>query len=399
VTPLALYLHFPYCWSRCHYCAFNTVRWDPQQSERFLRTLLSEIERYGERLSDRSVTTVYLGGGTPSIFAADAIAAVLETVRARFRVAPDAEVTLEANPGTVRGDKFATLRRAGVTRLSMGVQSFHDAELTYLGRAHTSAVAEQAYAQARAAGFSNVNLDFIYALPGQSLERWRATLERATALRPEHLSAYALTIEPGTRFGAAEARGDLVVPDEAAQTRFFAFTRAFLAAAGYPAYEISNYARPGCACRHNLVYWSQQDYLGLGPGAFSYLDGHRFCKRHAIEAYIAEIEAGTDAIEEIEAISGATAFIEGLVFGLRKTEGADLERLTAQTGVQLPPGLQRALDWLVTTGLMRRRPAGIALTEAGAAVADGVAAELLVAFGAERAHGAVKHAEVVNFTR
>lgn len=327
--PLSLYLHFPYCWSKCHYCAFNSVRYDKPQSLRFLSALKMEIARYGawSQFQGRPLTSLYMGGGTPSIFTADHILDVLDHGRRHFRWADDIEITMEANPGTVNREKLAALRNGGISRLSLGVQSFQDNELVWLGRAHNAKVAREAYEAAREAGFGNVNLDFMYALPGQDIEDWNRTLDQAIGLAPEHISAYALTIEEGTPFGTDYDRGLLVLPGEERQIRFDEWTRAKLAGAGYRRYEVSNYARPGYACRHNLGYWSQQEYLGLGPGAHSYVGGVRFSKLETIEAYIGDVEAGGEAIEEAESISPDLAFREAVIFGLRKTEGIHLDEL------------------------------------------------------------------------
>ena len=327
--PLSLYLHFPYCWSKCHYCAFNSIRYDKPQSLRFLSALKTEIARCGRRLSSqgRRLSTIFMGGGTPSIFSADRILDVLNHCRDHFDFSEDVEITMEANPGTVDLKKLTALRRGGINRLSMGVQSFRNDELAALGRAHNAQVARKAYRMAREAGFENINLDFIYALPDQRFEEWAGTLDEAIGLGPEHLSAYALTIEEGTRFGADYENGLLVLPDEERQLRFDELTQAKLSDAGYVRYEVSNYARPGYACRHNLGYWSQQDYLGLGPGAHSYLGGRRFSKLEDIDSYIEAVASGGEAIDESEPIGPMLAGREAVIFGLRKTEGIHLDEI------------------------------------------------------------------------
>ncbi|HTN43542.1 MAG TPA: radical SAM family heme chaperone HemW [Nitrospiria bacterium] len=377
--PLSLYLHFPYCWSKCHYCAFNSIRYDKPQSLRFLTALKKEIARYGDRpeIRGRRIATVYMGGGTPSIFHADQILDVLDHARRHFYFGGALEMTVEANPGTVDREKLTALRAGGVNRLSLGVQSFHDQELAWLGRAHTSRVAREAYGSARAAGFENVNLDFMYALPGQRLEDWNRTLDEAIGLGPEHLSAYALTIEEGTRFGADYDRGLLVLPDEDRQIRFDEWTRAKLAGAGYRHYEVSNYARPGYACRHNLGYWGQQEYLGLGPGAHSYMGGRRFSKLENIGDYIRDIEKGGDAIEESESIGPDLAFREALIFGLRKTDGIRLDEIRRRYPSTDSGRLQQTLEKWSLDELIVLDPPRVRLSSKGLRLWDRIAEEII----------------------
>jgi len=379
---LSLYLHFPYCWSKCHYCAFNSVRYDKPQSLRFLSALKTEIARYGSRpeVRGRRLTTVYMGGGTPSIFNADQILEVLDQVRRHFHFAEEIEITMEANPGTVDREKLTAMRKGGINRLSIGVQSFQNDELVWLGRAHNSRVAKEAYGNAREAGFENVNLDFMYAFPDQRLEDWTRTLDEAIGLGPEHLSAYALTIEEGTRFGADQDHGLLVLPDEERQIRFDELTWARLGDAGYQRYEVSNYARPGYACRHNLGYWGQQEYLGLGPGAHSYMGGRRFSKIEDIETYIRDIEKGGEAIEESESIGPDLAFREALIFGLRKTEGIRLDEIRRRYPRSNPDRLQQTFEQWSLEELIVLDPPRLRLSFKGLRLWDRIAEEITAVF-------------------
>ncbi|MBI3595774.1 MAG: radical SAM family heme chaperone HemW [Nitrospirae bacterium] len=379
---LSLYLHFPYCWSKCHYCAFNSVRYDKPQSLRFLSALKMEIARYGGRpeVRGRRLISLYMGGGTPSIFTADQVLEVLDCGRRHFHFADDIEITMEANPGTVDREKLTALRKGGINRLSIGVQSFQDDELAWLGRAHNSRVARKAYGRAREAGFENVNLDFMYSLPDQRLEDWNRTLDEAIGLGPEHLSAYALTIEEGTRFGADYDHGLLMLPDEERQIRFDEWTRAKLAGAGYLRYEVSNYARPVYACRHNLGYWSQQEYLGLGPGAHSYVGGRRFSKMEDIDAYIRDIEKGGEAIEESESIGPDLAFREALIFGLRKTEGICFDEIRNRYPRTDSGRLQQTFEQWSLDELIVLNPPRVRLSSKGLCLWDRIAEEITAVF-------------------
>ncbi|MBI3609959.1 MAG: radical SAM family heme chaperone HemW [Nitrospirae bacterium] len=377
--PLSLYLHFPYCWSKCHYCAFNSIRYDKPQSLRLLSALKTEIARYGRSplVQGRRLSTIFMGGGTPSIFTADQILDVLDLCRASFAWADGIEITMEANPGTVDLKKLTALRRGGINRLSMGVQSFQDDDLERLGRAHSAQVAREAFRTAREAGFKNMNLDFIYALPEQRLEGWEKTLDEAICLGPEHLSAYALTIEEGTRFGEDYENGLFVLPDEDWQIRFDDLTQAKLSRAGYMRYEVSNYARPGYACRHNLGYWSQREYLGLGPGAHSYLADRRFSKMEDIEAYIREVEARGEAIEESEPIGSDLAAREALIFGLRKTDGVCLDGILKRYPLSDPDRLQKMFEQWRWDELMILEPPRIRLSPRGLRLWDRIAEEII----------------------
>ncbi|HEY5594483.1 MAG TPA: radical SAM family heme chaperone HemW [Nitrospiria bacterium] len=378
-SPLSLYLHFPYCWSKCHYCAFNSIRYDKPQSLRFLSALKTEIARYGRlpAIQGRRLSTIFMGGGTPSIFSAGRVLEVLDRCREHFDFSDDIEITMEANPGTVDLKKLTALRRGGINRLSMGVQSFRDDELAALGRAHGSRVAREAYRTAREAGFQNINLDFIYALPDQRLEDWAGTLDEAIGLGPEHLSAYALTIEEGTRFGSDHENGLLVLPDEERQLRFDELTQAKLSNSGYMRYEVSNYARPGYACRHNLGYWSQHDYLGLGPGAHSYLGDRRFSKLEDIDAYIENVASGGEAIDGSEPIGPTLACREAVIFGLRKTEGIRLDEIRRRYPPADPDRLRRKFEQWSRDALMILDLPHVRLSPKGLRLWDRIAEELI----------------------
>lgn len=401
MKPLSLYLHFPYCLSKCHYCPFNSTTYDKAQSEKFLSALRAEIDRYGSRLGSYRLASIYLGGGTPSIFRAHQVVEVLESVRAAFHLDPNAEISLEANPGTVDLKKFTILRQAGVSRLSLGVQSFWDDELRFLGRVHSASTAHDAFEAARAAGFANINIDLIYAFTGQTLRRWVSTIERAVEMKPEHLSAYSLMIEPGTRFGDIAEAGSSLVLSESRAWRYFRATRRILTEVGYPPYEISNFAQPGFACRHNLVYWNQGEYLGLGPGAHSYLNGMRFSKTSEIERYLEQIARGEEALEGVDPVAPETAFYEALVFGLRTSDGVDLSEIGSRVGIPTPNWLPERIACLEEAGYAIYHPPRLLLREQGLAVCDGIAAFLQAGPNkVERApkRGLQEAFQVINFT-
>jgi len=280
--PLSLYLHIPFCSLKCAYCDFNSYAGLEGLIPSFVEALIAEARLWAQVAGGRPVPTVFFGGGTPSLLPLAHIERIMAALRDSFRLDPDAEVTLEANPGTLREpqgermeDYLRGLLAAGVNRLSFGVQSFHDDELAALDRIHSAADALDSYRWAREAGFARINLDLIYGLPEQAFERWQSTLEQAIGLAPEHLSLYALTVEEGTKLAYDVAHGRAAEPDPDLQASMYEWSCRRLAAAGYQQYEISNWCRPGEECRHNLVYWRNGEWLGLGPGAHSHLRGNK----------------------------------------------------------------------------------------------------------------------------
>jgi len=329
--PLALYIHIPFCVRRCPYCDFNSYAGvDETRRAEYVRALQQEIRQWGEKLGHPAVRTIFLGGGTPTTLTGAQFRAIIATCRAHFHVAADAEISSEANPGTVDAARFKAMLAAGVNRLSLGVQSFADDALTFLGRIHNSAEAKAAYDAALQAGFRNINLDFMFGLPGQSATQWQRTLAEAVALEPEHLSLYSLTVEPGTPLARWVAAGRVPPPDDDRAAADYELATEMLAAAGYVHYEISNWAlpggstgvQPGYACRHNLVYWRRQPYLGFGAGAHSFLPERRWWNVRRPERYSQRLAAGQSPIAGRETIDRRTAMGEMMMLRLRLlTEG------------------------------------------------------------------------------
>jgi len=319
-TP-GIYVHVPFCLTRCGYCDFNAYAGLDGLKPRYLRALEREARLAAPSWDGAEIASVFLGGGTPTTMDPEDLGALLRTLRTSFDVAADAETTIEANPDTVEEATLAGLQEAGYSRLSMGAQSFDPAVLRALERLHAPENVRRAFHAARAAGYANVNLDLIYGAHGETLESWERTLGETIALAPEHVSAYALTIEPATPLGRAVARGDVPAPDPDVQADMFGLACSMLRDAGYGHYEISNWARPGYECRHNLGYWRRQPYVGLGAGAHSYRHDRRWWNVRPPEEYLATVERGELPIGGEETLEPGDAYLEEVFLRLRILEG------------------------------------------------------------------------------
>ena len=370
----AVYVHWPFCESKCPYCDFNSHVRESVDEAAWRAALLRSLDSWAEEAPGRTVGSVFFGGGTPSLMAPETAGAVLERVRALWPVADELEVTLEANPGSVEAGRFRAFAEAGVNRLSLGVQSFRDDELAFLGRRHDARAARSALELAHGA-FPRVSFDLIYALPGHTAAAWAARLDEALRLAGEHLSLYQLTIEPGTAFAPRAARGDFLLPAEDEAAALYETTQERLAAAGLPAYEISNHARPGAACRHNLVYWRGGEWIGVGPGAHGRIDTPEgriaTAERRAPEAWLSEAASEGRAVRERRLLEPLEAKQERIQTGLRLAEGIPAE------------GLEPAIDTgrlahLRDEGLLSARTDRLRATAAGRQRLDGVVRYLLV---------------------
>jgi len=360
-TPHALYLHIPFCQRKCPYCDFNTYAGQEQRYDSFVQALATDIIRAGEQRQHPTLTTVFLGGGTPTVLTPTQLAHIFAAVQAGFRIAPDAEISSEANPGAVDQSRFRALRALGVNRLSMGVQSFDDKELRFLGRIHSADEAINAFRLAREAGFDNINLDFIFGLPQQDPAIWRSTLKQAIALQPEHLSLYSLTVEPDTMLARQVTQGQVPDPDPDLAADLYEIACDLLAQAGYHQYEISNWAQgplapsglPRYACQHNLVYWRDQAYLGLGPGAHSYEDDRRWAVLRDVAAYIEAVNHGQSYLDFSETIPPRLAMGEMMMLGLRLVEvGVRLDEFQQRFGQKLTTVFASELAELQGRGLI-----------------------------------------------
>ncbi len=378
-----LYVHVPFCVHKCPYCDFNShVRADPPWED-YTEALVRELTFWSEQapFAGRKLSTVFFGGGTPSLAPASLIERVLETAECLFGLTNEAEITMEANPGASDAAGFAACRKAGVNRLSLGVQSFSDAELAWLERIHDARAAREAFDTARKAGFDNINLDLIYALPGQSLATWLAQLERAIALAPEHLSCYQLTIEPHTLLAARHRKHPLPLPDDETALDFLHRTRQRLSEAGFHAYEISNHARPGRECRHNDGYWRYHDYIGIGAGAAGKWDESsggitRYANLRSPEGYIGAVRQHRQAVHGRESLDAFTAMAEALWLGLRRTNGMSRTEFTARFGIDPVVRFQAALAPWRERGCLHVTEASLKLTPSGLGLADAIAADL-----------------------
>jgi oxygen-independent coproporphyrinogen-3 oxidase len=381
----ALYLHIPFCAKRCPYCDFNTYAGLEDQFDAYTVALCREIRQAGEARERPPVRTVFIGGGTPTVLESELLGRILEACREAFAIAPTAEITSEANPGMVDRERFAALRALGVNRLSMGVQSFDDAELQWLGRIHNAIEAERSFEAARTAGFENINLDFMFGLPDQQPETWMGTLARALALDPEHLSLYSLIVEEGTPLADWIRRGAVTEPDDDLAADLYTYAMEALATAGFDQYEISNWGRTGRECRHNLVYWRNEPYLGFGAGAHSFdfspdapVGGRRWWNVRPVPAYIKRMRSDPEAREGEEIIAPLLAMGETMMVGLRLVkEGVKDDRFRARFGLGLADIFGETIERLVTDDLLERTAEGVRLAPRGLLLGNQVFAAFL----------------------
>lgn len=372
MSPLALYLHIPFCRSKCVYCDFASYPNSESRIEPYLTALREELDGWRPALQNYELATMFIGGGTPSILAGDQIADLMEAVRGAVSVRPGAEITMEANPGTTSPDQLRTCRRAGVNRISFGAQAMNDGLLKGLGRIHTAAEVAEAVRMARDAGFDNLSLDLMYALPGQTMELWLDTLDRAAALNPDHISAYSLIVEEGTPMFDLAQSGKVSLPDDDLTIDMQRAAIDRLEAEGYRRYEISNYARAGRECRHNIAYWQRGEYLGLGCAAHSLMNGERFENPRSLADYL----AGVRRCEAVR-LTREDAMEETLMLATRMTEGMSLEGYRREFGVDFAADHQRTIDRLRSLGLIEIENGFLRLTRSGLEVQNAVVVELL----------------------
>ena len=370
--PLALYVHWPFCVSKCPYCDFNSHVRDSVDQAAWRAALLTDLAHEARLTPGRRLGSIFFGGGTPSLMPPETTEAIIRAAEDAWGFTDDIEITLEANPSSVEAARFADIARAGVNRVSLGLQALDDDALRFLGRAHGVDEGLAALDTAQAA-FARVSFDLIYARPGQTLAAWDAELARALSFGTEHLSLYQLTIEPGTRFATEAAAGRIVIPDGDSAADLFEATRAATAAAGLPAYEISNHARIGSESRHNLVYWRYQDYLGIGPGAHGRRGGLATVRRKKPENWMAAIERNQHGMEVEEPLAPHTRATEALLMGLRLREGVDLARIARIGQTSIPDLVDLpALAKLADQGLAIRDGDRLSVTEAGMILLDAI---------------------------
>ena len=385
---LSLYLHIPFCTAKCGYCDFNSYEGLDHLVPDYTPALVRELGLWAPAARSHRVETVFLGGGTPSLTSLDDMETIVRGLRDQYEVAPDAEWTLEANPTELTQEHLEGLRALGINRLSIGVQSLHDDELELLDRQHSAERAVEGVHAARAAGFDNVNMDLIFGLIDQPLERWQGTLERAIDLAPEHLSCYALTVEPGTLLYYQVQKGDLPEPDPDVVAEQYEWTRDRLALAGYEQYEISNWSRPGHACRHNLVYWRAEPYIGVGAGAHSFFAGQRLANVDSPQRYVELVNAsheervatGGGTLQQIaggETPDDATLRADALILGLRLLEGVSRLEYADRFGEPPEAAFGEAIERHFRTGLLEDRDGRLRLTSRGLLLANEVFVDLL----------------------
>lgn len=378
---LELYIHIPFCVKKCDYCDFLSFPADNRTQRRYVDAVQKEIIYYGALYPDRKITTIFIGGGTPSWLDEEEIVRILHTVREAFAVEHDAEITIECNPGTATAHKLVRYREAGINRISIGLQSAHNEELALLGRIHTWEQFLKTYDQARKAGFSNINVDLMSALPGQTLETFSDTLKKVLALKPEHLSAYSLMIEEGTpfyeRYREDEKHREAgepteLLPDEEQEYAVTKLTQRVLMEAGYHWYEVSNFAKPGYECRHNIGYWKRADYLGIGIGAASLIDNVRYANVRDLEEYCKECESLWEELNIRKTLCSSTEPVtreeqmeEFMFLGLRMTEGVSRAEFEQHFGTTIEAVYGDVLRQLQKEGLLVKQEGRICLTERG----------------------------------
>lgn len=384
---MELYIHVPFCIKKCAYCDFLSAPAGEEERQRYVETMIKEIQGYRKKYQEYCVTTIFVGGGTPSVLSGEQIKEVFNALRASFVIDTQAEITIEVNPGTVTEEKVEAWMQAGVNRISIGLQSVNDEELQMLGRMHTYKDFLNTYHLLRDKGFNNLNIDLISAIPGQTLESWKKTLSTVAELEPEHISAYSLIVEEGTPFytiyGAGGADGNLEsmvqpLPDEETERFIYEETEMILQKYGYDRYEISNYAKPGYACRHNEGYWRRVNYLGVGLGASSLIENQRFRNFSTYDAYMDAIQNQKLFHEEVESLSVTDEMEEFMFLGLRMMSGISREEFQKKFGKKIETVYEKQIQQLKKDGLIEFVENRIRLTKRGIDISNYVFEQFLL---------------------
>ena len=374
-TATSVYIHIPFCATKCYYCAFNTYTFHKEQAKAYLTALRTEMELYASETDP--LQTIFIGGGTPSIFSANALSQLFTDIQQHFQITPDAEITVECNPGTVDIEKLSVMQDYGVNRLSFGLQAMQDETLKQLGRIHTVTEFLESYQLAREHRFENINIDLIFALPDQKMKAWHHTLNEVISLDPDHISAYNLVMEQDTPFYEWWQAGELHLPTEDIEADMFQYTIKTLTAHGYAHYEICNFARPHHYAKHNLVYWNNQPCIGLGAGACGYVNGIRYTNIRGIAPYINKLSKRNKPIANTERLTGHAEKAETLMLALRKQEGISLEDYQNRFGEEIEAAFGNILKKWIDLQLLERTATHLRLTRRGLFLANEVFVELM----------------------
>lgn len=374
---ITAYIHIPFCVNKCPYCGFYSTHYDGLLADRFLSALDIEMKIRSRDVQDRQFGSVYIGGGTPTTLSPDQLSRLLDLVEEHVDLTVDAEITVEANPNTVTARTLSLLKARGINRLNIGAQSFSDDVLVSLGRAHSSGDALAAVRAARKAGFGNVGFDLIYGVPGQTEEQWRSTVETALSLEPEHLSIYSLSLDEGSLLSREAHAGRFMLPDDEIVERMYVTAVRSLDGSGFRQYEISNFCVPGRECRHNSNYWDRGEYLGLGPGAWSFIGNMRFRTMANVNEYILRMTNGIDAVETMEVLDRDQEASEMLLLGLRRTAGIDLDHYGNLFGSSAMDDLRTKIGKFDGSGLFQIDNSRLSLTMRGFLLSNEALAAIL----------------------
>jgi len=367
-----IYVHIPFCDTKCIYCDFYSITNHSRKKE-LIDSLVTEIKTNALKVNDKSFDTIFFGGGTPSLLSYEEFNRLFEALYTSYNISPDSEITIEANPGTLNTEKLKTFRKLPINRMSFGVQSFIDSELKFLTRIHSAEQAEIAIKSAQDSGFDNINLDLIFALPDQTPDNWKYNLEKAVSLNTKHISAYSLIFEDGTFLNTLLHKNKVKKADTDLEQEMYEYTMEYLSINGFNQYEISNYSIPGYECRHNLKYWEHHDYISFGPSAASFIDGYRYVNVRDIEKYIDAMDSGKDAYDFTEFIDKDTSIMEYIFLGLRST-GIDLKRFRTRYNIDFMKEYKSSINTLLTNNFASMEDNTLRLSRKGYAVCDEIVA-------------------------
>lgn len=374
---LGLYIHIPFCVKKCKYCDFNSFKLNVDEKRKYLNSLKREMELYKENLEDKSIDSVFVGGGTPSILNEEEIKILFQNIKNNFQIKDSAEITMECNPGTLTLNKLKAMKECGVNRLSIGLQAVQNNHLEYIGRVHTYEEFEKNYYQAKEVGFKNINIDLMYALPNQSKEDWMESLEKVVNLNPTHISAYSLILEENTELFNMYEKHEFKLLDEDTDIEMYEYTINYLKSNGYNQYEISNYAKKGFECKHNILYWKCENYVGLGVSASGFLNETRYNNLCELDKYENIIRSGKKPIEWEEKLSIKDEIEESIFLGLRMNEGIKFKDFYEKYNLNFEEEYKNEIDKLKKMELIETKDEGMRLTQKGREISNSVFVEFM----------------------